>query len=159
MDLVEFTNIGQDIVRLTAQLSDVKEERAKLDAQIAELEQQLVPLTRRHAELVAGVLGHAAPAPVSAPIVHAQPGGGAPAPQPHQPHVASTFAPPVGLPTPRGRGGPAGETAHDQARARILKFLDTEAEPGIGALEVGTALGIDPSIVRQVMFEMVNPRG
>jgi len=134
MDVAEFASIGAKIVEVGEKLKELRGQRDDVNAQISTLEKELTPLLTRHAQLIAEVIGVPATAVLPVPT----PGNGPP-------------------PGPNAPSGSPNAEALRLVKKRVLEFLD-DAEPGLSAAEVATALRLDPTQVRQVMADLSRGR-
>lgn len=132
MDLAEFSQVGADLIDLGGKLKAKKAQREELNAEISDLEEKIRPLIVRHSQLLAEVIGS------PPPIVIAPTNG------------AGNNNPPPPPPDP--------QTNHDALRKRVLQYLQ-HCEPGVSAGDVAEHLHLDPSLVRDVMRELMVGRG
>jgi len=126
----ELVEIGTKVVKLSAELEDVRKKRDEFDVQVKAMEKVLLPLLLRHAELVSSMTGSLLPPKPLPPME----------PPPLPPDT--NFSP--GIPD-------KGKVAQ-----QIRAFLKN-AEPGISAMQIGEVLKVDPALVREVLRDFQTP--
>lgn len=140
MNVAELVTIGAKIAEIGETLKSKRAERDELNAEISALEKELMPLVVEHSKIIAEVIGH--------PI---QPPAAPPPPPPNWgPRQLQANGGEINITTQVNGHG----LTNAQAKQRITDYLN-KAEPGTSAADVAAALRMDPSLVRQVMADIM----